>query len=247
MSVNLQDYWESINATTLFEKPDEQHPIRQLLIKHIPFTTSGQAIEIGCYPGTFLTVCGDLGYTLHGIDTYHDVHSLDATLKQAGYKTGGFYQIPFEKMHITPTYNLVTSFGFLEHFDPFEPILEKHIQLMLPEGYIAIGAPNFGKGLQLLFHYLFDTPNLKRHYIRSMDLKAWTQYLKSQGLNIQFADYCGGFQFWMNNDQHPIQHFLGLQCIRLLKIINKLFKGKLDQLNHPWLSCYFLIIAKKNK
>jgi SAM-dependent methyltransferase len=63
-----QKYWDKYHEGFELQIAPEIHPIRQLIERYFPKTDNETCIEIGCYPGAFLAVFGELGYELYGID-----------------------------------------------------------------------------------------------------------------------------------------------------------------------------------
>jgi len=62
-----KEFWTVENQAFKFEKHN-RHAIYDPIRKYIPSNKNGNCIEVGSFPGPFLTVLGDLGYTLPGID-----------------------------------------------------------------------------------------------------------------------------------------------------------------------------------
>jgi 2-polyprenyl-3-methyl-5-hydroxy-6-metoxy-1,4-benzoquinol methylase len=247
MNRSPQAYWEKTNASFDFEKPSPTDYTRIIINKYIPSTENGTAIEIGCYPGRYLSIFGDLGYTLHGIDLTARTPETKTHLEKNGYKVGEIEVKDFLDLDPNKKYTVVTSFGFIEHFENYNEIIDRHCSLVDNAGYIVIGAPNFRYGIQYLFHRLFNSRGLKRHVLRSMSPKDWATQLQKNGFEVLFAKYCGGPHFWMDGDQSRTQHFFGLQALRLVRIIKALlFWVKFDKVNSKYWSCDFIVIGKKN-
>lgn len=241
-----QTYWDETNATFEFEEPASTDPIRSIIEMHIPPTQEAEAIEIGCYPGKYLTIFGRLGYTLNGIDTTPRTFETANHLQQSGYKTGTIKKVDFFRFRDDKLYQVVSSFGFVEHFENYLDVINKHCNLVSPEGYLVVGAPNFRHGLQYFFHSLFNTKSLRRHNLKSMAPFEWELYLKKNGFKVLWANYCGGLQWWMEKDQTKTQRFLGLFFLRLLKLVKGvLFWMNFEKINNKYISCYFLVIAQR--
>ncbi len=246
MKQDLDPYWTITNAGTSFEKLPTDHFIRQLIEQIIPSNDRGQALEIGCYPGSFLALFGDLGYILNGIDTYPGVATMPANLQQLGYATGSFLQYDFEKWKPSEKFDIVSSFGFIEHFENYDSVIQKHILLLKENGWFVAGAPNFRYGIQYWFHFLFDKPNLRRHVLQAMDPLAWKKKLEENHIEVLYCGYCGGLELWMNQDQHPIQRWGGRVFMKLVSVSRKFFhRLQPATINNKRMSCYFLVIGRR--
>lgn len=246
MNKSPQTYWNKTNASFTFEKPSPTDYTRLLINKYIPKTDNDSAIEIGCYPGRYLSIFGDLGYTLHGIDLTTRTLETKQNLETNGYKVGVFEVQDFLETGKAKKYSIVTSFGFIEHFENYKEIINRHADLVTDGGFIVIGAPNMRYGIQFAFHSLFNKRSLKMHVLESMSPEIWTELLMKNNFEVLFTGYCGGPHFWMDGDQTPLQRFFGLQVLRFVRIIKALFFWvNFDNLNSKYFSCDFIVIGRK--
>ena len=65
-------------------------------------------------------------------------------------------------------FDLVYSFGFIEHFNDWPGMIRRHAELVAEGGYLFLTTPYFRK-LQYALHWLLDTPNLRQHNVHAMD------------------------------------------------------------------------------
>ena len=198
-----QSYWdESYNSYLLNKKVPNDDVIKKWILNHIPKTSAGNCIEIGCFPGRYLTVLGDLGYELNGIDLTPRVkEEFGLWLANEGYRVGTFYHENFLEFKSMSKFNIVCSFGFIEHFTNWKDIFEKHRDLVEKDGFLIIETPNFRGWLQKLIHRFLDYENYKRHYIPSMSPIEWKMLCEKKGFEIVFQGYIGEFDFWV--DKRP--------------------------------------------
>ena len=65
-----QDYWHEEYAGYRFHIARRKDFIRRWIEEYIPPARGPEqtCLEIGCYPGRFISVFGELGYELSGID-----------------------------------------------------------------------------------------------------------------------------------------------------------------------------------
>lgn len=202
-----QSYWDDAYANhQLTEVLDAGDIVKAWLLKYVPPIENGTCFEVGCFPGRYLTVLGKLGYELNGLDlTPRVLNDFPIWLKSLGYKTGEFVQKNFLEFSSAKKYDVVCSFGFIEHFTNWEEIFVKHIELVKPGGYLVIETPNF-KGLaQRIIHYFLDRENYNRHYLPAMSPKKWSALCRKHGFEIIHSGYIGEFQFWV--DKEPTTYF----------------------------------------
>lgn len=211
-------YWDKGYAYIEPRVAPKSDLIRAWIERHVPSVSGSEnktCIEIGCYPGTYLSVFGELGYELYGIDFCEQLQLLPKYLRERGYRVGDFWQEDFLKFIHPRKFDVVASFGFVEHFTNWAEILEKHISLLNREGYLIVEVPNFTGFFQQWFHANFDKSNYARHHVPAMDLKKWTDILDSRGLEIIYKGYFGRFDFWTEYEQGDLLEKLFLKSLIL--------------------------------
>lgn len=177
--------------------PPAGHRLRLLVNTHIPKKEDGDCIEIGCSPGGFLPLFGDLGYTLHGIDFDPRIQNeLPQWLIKNGYKPGQFIVDDFTTHQFSIQYDLVYSLGFIEHFTNWIDILLRQADLVREGGYLLVGTPNYAGLFQRLLHKLFENANYMTHVTASMNPKLWRELLEATGFRVIFAGTVGTFDLW---------------------------------------------------
>lgn len=231
------DYYDEMGLTIA----PQNDKIRIMLERYVP-DNNGEAIEIGCFPGRYLSVLGIKGYRLSGIDLTPRVEKeLPQWLKENGFEVGNFYKEDFRNMKIEDKYDIVSSFGFIEHFNDWEDIYIKHLSLVKPGGYLILTTPNFRGAIQNLLHKYVDKYNYRMHNIISMDPGKWEALALEHNFQIIYSGYYGGFDFWLgftDNDDH-IQRIIAMSVHVLARII-----GNIVPVNRMY-SPYCLIIAKR--
>ena len=153
-------------------------------------------MEIGCFPGHFLPFLGRLGYRLNGIDVVAGVLDLPSWLRERGLAVGDFWQRDFFSFTPRKQYDLVCSFGFIEHFTAWEDVLIRQMNWVAPGGVLVIMSPNFSGIWQKYFHRLLDKENFLRHYLPAMDPKKWSAVAEGKGFSTLFCGYFGRFDMW---------------------------------------------------
>lgn len=237
-------YWEQFYAhNELRIKPKIE--IRHWVEQYIPSVSKGDnktCIEIGCFPGSYLTIFGDLGYKLYGIDFCKDLNLLPEFLKNRGYSTGDFWQEDFLGFNHPHKFDIVASFGFIEHFTNWVEILERHISLLNNKGYLIVEVPNFIGPFQHWLHANFDKARFDRHHIPAMDIEKWTDILDKRGLKIIHKGYFGRFRFWITRNEK--RAFFTKVFLRSLKLSRGPLKILLPK-NNKMYSPFGGIIAQK--
>ena len=200
-----------------------------LLNKYLENGKHKNCLEIGSFPGSYIPAIGRKGYQLNGIDfNKRNAEELPKWLSSQGLAVGKFWSgdfFEFIKDH-PARYDLVCSFGFIEHFENYKEVIQLHIDLLKPSGKIIITTPNFRGWMQYLPHKFFDNENLKKHNIKSMNPAAWRKLLEANGFEIRFHGYFGKYYFWVDENQQrsKLQLFMLKNVNRLIFNLNKIIK-----------------------
>jgi 2-polyprenyl-3-methyl-5-hydroxy-6-metoxy-1,4-benzoquinol methylase len=237
------DYWTNAFKDQKIELTNDD-VIKQWVLKYLRFSDRESCIEIGCYPGRYLTILGDYGVELNGIDFIKNVTKLPVIFAKYGYNVGEFVCEDFINNSLCRKFDYVMSFGFIEHFDQWEIIIEKHCNLVNDHGYLIIEAPNFSGYFQKIPRFIFDYDDLKRHNLKSMDLEKWTRILERNGFEIITAEYFGEYNLWFDKKitNKYILFFKKIIIFLLNKTKNKVYPNTKD---HKSFSSYFGVIAKR--
>lgn len=240
------DWLKSYSNQEFDDQPG--HTISMLLQQFVEKGNGRDAIEIGSYPGSFLPTIGRMGYTLNGIDfNPGNATALPEWLKSKGCNVGRFFSQDFFSFvkQAGRQYQLVCSFGFIEHFKNFDEVIQLHAELVAPGGQLVITTPNFRGWLQYIPRRVFDNENLKKHYVPSMQPYVWKKLLTDWGFEIQHVGYGGGYTFWVDKTCKRsviARFFLRLTEATLFRIKKLLLALRWES---PAFSSNCIIVAKR--
>ncbi|OHB60351.1 MAG: hypothetical protein A2167_00340 [Planctomycetes bacterium RBG_13_46_10] len=102
-------------------------------------------LELGCAPGTMLERIYRLRpqHRLHGIDFSIDGIEMCRARLKAKRIPATVYHGDIRTIELPPIYQMIVSFGLLEHFqDPIE-VLHCHCRFLAPGGIVLVTVPNF--------------------------------------------------------------------------------------------------------
>lgn len=235
-----QAYWDSSYSELAFTMVPPGDELRKWIELHVPAGNGKTCIEIGCFPGRYLAVLGTLNYQLHGIDLTPRVVEIGHWLQSQGFSTGNFGHGDFLKYAPSQQYDVVCSFGFIEHFTNWEEVFQKHMQMVAPGGLLVIETPNFRGFLQNILHRFLDGENYKRHYIPAMNPQRWKELAEAAGFEVSYCGYFGQFDFWSDSGQPG---FFGKVGRKLLSMNMQRLKRKKP--GSASLSPYCGIIARR--
>lgn len=205
MEQNLTDrpfwkaFWESRKGLIFYIKPN--YVFGDILAKLIKEKNIKNAIELGGFPGyyaTYLKKYQGLDTTLFDYYIHQDL--INQLLEKNGLKPGDIHIIEADLFNYRPEklYDLVLSFGLIEHFNDTKAIIETHLQFLKPGGVLFITLPNF-KSINGWVQRKFDRENYDKHNISSMDLELLANCCKQLGLKDVEAYYHGRFTVWLEN------------------------------------------------
>jgi hypothetical protein len=125
-------------------------------------------------------------------------------------------------------YEIVCSFGFIEHFKNTKEIISKHIDLLKDNGNLLIVLPNF-KGFNGWVQKKFDEQNYNAHNINSMNLSYLTMICKDLQLKNVDIGYLGAPCVWFEKTSKigRLNKWFIVKVIRVCRFLpftkNKLF------------------------
>jgi SAM-dependent methyltransferase len=205
MEKNLTDrafwksFWESKKDLIFYIKPD--YVFGDILAKLIVENGVKTAIELGGFPGyyaIYLKKYRQLDTTL--FDYYVHEGLIKQLLEKNGLTEGDVNIIEADLFNYKPQklYDLVLSFGLIEHFSDTAAIIETHLQFLKPGGTLFITLPNF-TGVNGWVQRTFDRENYDKHYIDCMDPAFLAETCKKLSLKNIESYYHGRFTVWLEN------------------------------------------------
>lgn len=156
----------------------------------------GRFLELGCSPGQVSAmVATRLKFQFEGVDFSESAWLYRRNMETAGVRDAVLHQDDVRTFRTDQVYDVVASFGLVEHFDDPQEILDHHHRLLRPGGLCVVELPRF-KWFPWLFKFLFDRPNLRRHNTRMMVRETFEEFARRQGHEVLYLDIVGGPQVW---------------------------------------------------
>lgn len=217
-----------------------------LFHKYLEKSEGKICLEIGCSPGYWLPyIAREFGYFPEGIDYLDDAEEVTGqTFRNNNVNDYKIHIADFTTWEAPKKYDLVCSFGFIEHFtgDLNKQMVKKHVDLIKPGGKLIMDVPNFNY-LQYPLNWLMNKGNLKGHNIRTMTLRYFRNIAKKYGLKILYLDYYGGvFDYWaLKKNPNIFQKVLFCGVRFFAKYTRKI------DIKNRFLSPYIVFIAEKER
>jgi len=241
--ITSKEYWQQTEVLNSQQR-DIPPPLARLFQKIILKNEyeGAVALEIGCAPGTFLAyICKEFNYLPEGIDYAKGATEItNNTLRQAGLPQATIHEEDFFTWQPPMQYDLVSSFGFVEHFKDVSIGVDKHVDVLKEGGTLVLEVPNFTNG-QYLLHYWLDRENVERCNLKAMHISFLEDVVKQHDLKVKYLGYTGGiFDFWWENE-HPNL----LQKIAKLILKPIAYIGRRIPIQNRLFSPFIVLIAEK--
>jgi len=235
--------WDRTGSTPLQLDPTFDPILGRILPKNAAF----RAIEVGCFPGSYLLyLARRFGYSVSGIDFMKGVDLLAKPLRDAGARVDEIIEADFFTFRSDKTYDVVTSFGFVEHFRDLETVVDRHVALVSPGGYLVIEVPHF-RGAHYLLRKVLQPAIFDSHNLRAMNPAWYRGYLTGAGLQVLHCDYFQTFYFWISPSvpRRPFE-----RVNRAVNLAGSAIKKGLDlaglgNIPNRWFSPSIVVVARK--
>lgn len=190
-------YWD--RRQSLLQPPKDFGAITDLLDSIEPFLQpfEGQRwIELGCSPGHMSTLLyRRIPFVPFGVDFSLQAYLYVETMACAGNVEATLFQTDIRQFVSHEPFDVVMSFGLIEHFSDPQDILEHHHRICRKDGLIIVSIPHF-RYFQWLYHYLFDRTDLARHNVDMMQLQTFRTFADRRKLDTLFLGHVGKMYFW---------------------------------------------------
>jgi SAM-dependent methyltransferase len=246
MENNLTDrsfwkaFWESRIGLIFKIKPN--YVFGDILGKIIADKGIKNAIELGGFPGyysIYLKKYQKLDTTL--LDYFIHPELVNKLLAANDLKPGDINIVEADLFTYQPSqkFDMVLSFGLIEHFNDTKFIINEHLKFLKPGGTLFITLPNF-KSVNGWVQKNFDKENYDKHNINSMDLDLLKNACKELGLKDIEACYHGKFSVWLENKSE--QKGLSKAIVKAIWLAGKVFT-KIVPVESKALSPYMVVKA----
>ncbi|MDR0972944.1 MAG: class I SAM-dependent methyltransferase [Prevotellaceae bacterium] len=229
-----KNYWMNANYAKA-----PKHPIYEQYIPKV--SPNGRFIEIGGFPGThacyfYKHVCRNV--TL--LDFYVDSDIIHSVEERNQIPVGTIHTIEadFLKFSTSEKYDIVFSYGFIEHFKNIEDIIKRHCDLLTEQGTLLIVLPNL-LGINGLIQYLCDRETWLIHNTKTMNRRLLRQIAAELGLKDIQVEYTRKPMVWLEKKPGQGRAILRVM-IKLLSYAMKLFPIKCKLL-----SPFIVLAARK--
>lgn len=257
--LTTEEYWDSLYDTAKAKIPEpkrfrflrtvcysERILWTNLFKKYLPKDKNLKALEVGSAPGDRLIKLHQLfGYTPYGVE--YAKNGVDLNRKKfALYNIdpnnviqADFFSDDFQQKY-KAYFDIVISRGFLEHFSNPKEVIQKHTNLLKPQGTLIIMIPNF-RGFNKFLQSLFCKEIITMHNLSIMKKQEFSELFEGVDLQTLYCNYLGTFNFGLFKNRKKICDYLQW----LLNIIfYRLFSNR--GFENRFFSPYLIFIGRKH-
>jgi SAM-dependent methyltransferase len=201
-----------------------------ILPRVLPNIRGTHCVEIGSAPGEFIADfskrygCIPYGveYSAVGVEVNRKV------FEQNGFASDNVIHTDFFSDEFAERYRNhfdgVLSRGFIEHFEDVTPVIDRHMNILKPGGYLIISVPNL-RGFNFYLSRFFDEGSIPRHNLRIMSKSGYTALFERADLQTLFCDYYGTFSFYLfTAGPSPLRNKALRVCHKLQPALNFTFR-----------------------
>lgn len=199
--------WDRAHAGQLFSYDQLAHfpqfPWMPTMLEFLKEYEGKRFLELGCSPGQVSAMIATrLRFRFEGVDFSESAWLYERNMKTAGVEDAVLHRADVRLFQPGEAYDVVGSFGLVEHFDDPQAILDHHDRLLGSGGLCVVELPRF-KGFPWLYKWVFDRPNLRKHNTRMMVVETFEQFARRRGHEVLYLGIVGGPQVWGMDAGHP--------------------------------------------
>lgn len=241
------NYWRERQAHLSFVAVDQ--PVRELIEAILPYLqgySGGRFLEIGCSPGRVMSFLRQrLVFEPTGIDYSPEAWRFIESMHRVVGATAQLFNVDVREYDGPGDFDVVASFGLVEHFQDPSEIIYHHDRLCRSEGLVVISMPNF-RHLQWLYHWTFDRSDLRKHNTEIMELNYFNNLSKKFNHDILFLGYVGSISFW-GAQEGSLTFLCNLKkyCAVAVQIFVSKFLSRMLPANNKFYSPWIVYVARK--
>jgi SAM-dependent methyltransferase len=247
-----ENYWKNISLPLEITRRDSAPNILAELDVFERYLPKGKlsVLEIGGAPGQYLAYFHKtFGYSVSCLD-------YSPTGSEKTRENFKLLNIPgkviegdlFSDKLQLPSFDLVCSFVFIEHFSDLKGVVGRHLDFLKPGGLLLLGIPNL-LGINHWFLKRLAPGLLAGHELKTMNTENWNEFEQAYRLEVLFKDYIGGFEpaVFLKQEQKSL---LNNTLFFTARILHRIFHNKLTGLrkyNSKNTSGYLMGVYRKPK
>ena len=205
---SMEAHWADINKERhrergFFKRTSAADAIfQQICDQFFLGTPKRRVFEIGCAPGRKLARFAERYSAIpYGVEyTQQGVATAQKIIRALGFSEDHiFFSDVFDKgfqARLSNTFDVVMSFGFIEHFNDLEPVIDAHVAFLKKDGFLLVMIPNL-RGIYTPLLKFFAPRLLDIHNLSIMSLPHFSRLFVRPDIEPVFCGYYGVFNLGM--------------------------------------------------
>ena len=221
--------------------------------QHFQSIKKAKVVEIGSAPGEFLVrfskrydcIPYGIEYSEIGVEVNR------ATFESHGFDPNNVLHVDFFddgfRQRYREHFDIVFSKGFIEHFTDLTPLIDRHMDLLKPGGYLVVEVPNL-RGVNYPLARFFDKGAIPRHNINIMRKDVFTKLFDRRDLQRAACGFYGAFSFYLfTSDQSKLARKSLRSCHKFQPVLNLAFRTVFGnrRIQSPLFSPFLQYIGRK--
>ena len=181
----------------------DDYLLHEIIFKtYLPQNKGARLLEVGSAPGLNLVYLDHTyAFDVYGVD-YSEV---GVKLNRETFAANDinpdncihadFFSESFQERY-RQLFDVVYSYGFIEHFTDAEDVIAKHVNLLKPGGRLIVSVPNL-RGFNRLMLTVFNKENLDIHNLDLMKKSRFRRAFARPDLAPLHCDYYGTFSIYL--------------------------------------------------
>jgi cyclopropane fatty-acyl-phospholipid synthase-like methyltransferase len=248
--LTTRQYWDQTHKDLLYSREQlsefPQFPWMPIVLEHLLPYRGQRFLELGCSPGQVSAmICNRIPLRCEGVDFSDTGWLYLRNLETVGVTEARLHTCDFREFHPPEPFDVVGSFGLVEHFDDPQEVLEHHDRLLRPGGLCVVELPRM-RGLLWLHKWIFDRPNLRKHNVKMMRTAVFHEFARRSGQEILYLDMVGGPQVWGADPGGPewLRRLRANTAMAVKRAVARHLKPRVRE-GHPWFAPWLLYIGRK--
>lgn len=147
--LSTTDHWSerwrkrSIESVQVDPRRPPLRDLDRFLRRHLPQDATLRLLEVGCYPGKFMWYFAHrFGYRVSGLENVGWCCRHARELLAVGGVDAEVIEADLLRFETDRRWDVVASFGLVEHFTDLDHVVARHVALVAPGGRLVLTAPN---------------------------------------------------------------------------------------------------------
>ncbi len=248
-SLTNPDYWQArrpeVKNSSIYDFYPAWHDV---VADYLPQKEGISCLEIGAVPGrSLMFLAARYGYSCTAVDFLPTVCNIEVAFHARGLPVR-VIEADFMTWESEEKFDFVYSCGFVEHFEDYQIVIDKHWQFVRDGGMMMLTVPTLTPVQYLVRLMVYTRSNMKEvlasHNLKIMKLRKLIKAVKRcPGSEILAASYNQGMTFWFSPADLGVRRWTWRLFRYVLRPMEKLVRK--TGISSRWFSPEAIVLARK--